>query len=95
MIGIQKNIPKNKVNQKEQSQLKKYFSSFIKIEKKLWIKSTWKPKKQRVSRQKSFNSFPCMTFIQIMYVYNRALYKAMSDTTDKFPLTNLSENILF
>ena len=33
------------------------------------IKETFH-KKQRVSRQKSFNLLPRKTFIQIMYVYN-------------------------
>ena len=36
---------------------------------KLWTKSSWKPKKQRVFRQNSFNLFPSKTFIQISYVY--------------------------
>ena len=44
LTGIPKNIPKNKVNQKELSQIKKYFSSLTKIETKLWTKSTRKPK---------------------------------------------------
>ena len=44
MIGIPKNLPKIKVNQKELPQLKKYFSSFTTLETKFWTKSTWKPK---------------------------------------------------
>ena len=35
LTGIPKNIPKTKVNQKELSQIKKYFSSLTKIETKL------------------------------------------------------------
>ena len=57
----------NRVNQKELSQLK-YFSSFIKIAIKP-NKKYLKIKKRKVSRQKSFNLFPTMNFIQILYVY--------------------------
>ena len=58
----------NRVNQKELSQLNKYFSSFIKILIKP-NKKYLKIKKRKVSRQKSFNLFPTMNFIQILYVY--------------------------
>ena len=41
-----KEHPQNKFNQKELPELKKYFTSFIKIETKLWAKSIWKPKNE-------------------------------------------------
>ena len=39
-----KEHPQSEVDQKELSQVIKYFSPFTQIETKLWTKSTWKPK---------------------------------------------------
>ena len=59
----------NKVNQKELSQMKQYFSFFTKTETKLWTKSTWKPKKKDCQGRSNLiysqvkPSLKCCTFV--------------------------------
>ena len=62
--GIRKTIPKRKLIKKNCLKLKKYFSSFTKIENKKYLKT----KKPTVSRQRSFNLFRGKT-IEKLYVY--------------------------
>ena len=54
----------NKGNQKDQPQLERYFSSFIKIETKIWTKSTWKQKNKK-----------CQCTIYSTYLQTRPLSK--------------------
>ena len=69
LSNVQKEIDSfSQKHLKEAPQLKIYFSSFTKIETKLWTNSTWKPKNTECQGIKSFNLFPNKIFIHILHV---------------------------